>query len=160
MQTLPLSVLADSRLGIDAHFYLKQLTDNPPSREPLLAATGGIPLALAQRIETDLRTLEKLHVKPVFVFPGLLPAKRGKQQQQNHIEWEEACKVRRNAWSKYEEGQEEAASRLFEGRSGLQPWDLWRTVLRIFRHRNVEFLVAPYVASAQVRVSTCGNAGR
>lgn len=152
LQTLPLNVLADSRLGIDAHFYLKQLTDNPPSREPLVAATGGLPLALTQRIEADLRTLEKLRIKPVFVFPGLLPAKRWKQQQQHHIEWEEACKARREAWAKYEGGQEEAASKLFEGRSGLQPWDLWRMVLRIFRHRNVEFLVAPYVGWAQVRI--------
>ncbi|KAL4062366.1 XPG I-region protein [Scleroderma citrinum] len=43
-----------------------------------------------------------------------------------------------------------AASKLFEGRSGLQSWDLWRMVLRIFRHRNVEFLVAPYVGWAQL----------
>lgn len=150
LQTHPLNVLADTRLGIDAHYYLKQLTDNPPSREPLLAATGGLPLALTQRIEADLRTLEKLRIKPVFVFPGLLPAKRWKPPQQ-HGEWEEGCKARRDAWAKYENGQEEAASKLFEGRSGLQPWDLWRMVLRIFRHRNVEFLVAPYVGWAQVR---------
>lgn len=149
LQTLSLNVLADSRLGIDAHYYLKQLTENLPSREPLLAATGGLPLALTTRIETDLRTLEKLRIKPVFVFPGLLPAKRWRQQQ-HQVDWDEACKARRDAWSKYEAGQEEAASRLFESRSGLQPWDLWRMVLRIFRHRNVEFLVAPYVAWAQL----------
>ncbi|KAI5985914.1 XPG I-region protein, partial [Pisolithus orientalis] len=147
-QTLSLNALADTRLGIDAHYYLKQLAENPPSREPLLAATGGLPLALTTRIETDLRTLEKLRIKPVFVFPGLLPAKRWRQQ--HHVDWEEACKARRDAWSKYEAGQEEAASKLFEGRSGLQPWDLWRMVLRIFRHRNVEFLVAPYVGWAQL----------
>ena len=150
MQTFSLSVLSDSRLGIDASYYLQQLTDNPPSREPLLAATGGLPLALTQRIEADLRALEKLHIKPVFVFPGLLPAKRWKQYQ-NHAEYNEACRDRREAWAKYEAGQEDAAIKLFEGRSGLNQWDLWRTVLRIFRHRNVEFLVAPYVAWAQVR---------
>lgn len=150
LQTFSLSVLSDSRLGIDASYYLQQLTDNPPSREPLLAATGGVPLALTQRIEADLRALEKLHIKPVFVFPGLLPAKRWKQYQ-NHAEYNEACRDRREAWTKYEAGQEDAAIKLFEGRSGLAQWDLWRMVLRIFRHRNVEFLVAPYVAWAQVR---------
>ncbi|KAG9309923.1 XPG I-region protein [Chiua virens] len=149
LQTFPLSVLSDSRLGIDASYYLQQLTDNPPSREPLLAATGGLPLALTQRIEADLRTLEKLHIKPVFVFPGLLPSKRWKQYQ-HHTECNEACRDRRDAWAKYEAGQEEAAIKLFEGRSGLAQWDLWRMVLRIFRHRNVEFLVAPYVAWAQL----------
>ncbi|KAG2147831.1 PIN domain-like protein [Suillus bovinus] len=148
-QSFALSVLSDSRLGIDASYYLKILTDNPPSREPLLAATGGLPLALTTRIESDLRTLEKLRIKPVFVFPGLLPSKRWKQYQ-HHVEHNDACRDRRDAWAKYEAGQEESATKLFEGRSGLQQWDLWRMVLRIFRHRNVEFLVAPYVAWAQL----------
>ncbi|KAF8884052.1 hypothetical protein CPB84DRAFT_176661 [Gymnopilus junonius] len=39
-------------------YYLQQLTDNPPSREPLLAARAA-PLALTQRIEiTSDQTLE------------------------------------------------------------------------------------------------------
>lgn len=151
LQTHPLSVLSDSRLGIDASYYLTQLTDNPPSREPLLAATGGLPLALTQRIESDLRALEKLRIKPVFVFPGLLPNRRWKQNQQQQYEQNEALRDRREAWAKYEAGQEEAATKLFEGRSGLRQWDLWKMVLRIFRHRNVEFIVAPYVAWPQVR---------
>ncbi|KAF9525936.1 PIN domain-like protein [Crepidotus variabilis] len=149
LQTLPLSVLTDSRLGIDASYYLQILTDNAPSREPLLAATGGLPLALTQRIESDLRALEKLRIKPVFVFPGLPPNKRWKQQ--HPVEHVEACKDRQNAWASYEQGQEDAATKLFAGRSNLAQWDLWRMVLRIFRHRNVEFLVAPYIAWAQVR---------
>ena len=152
LQTQPLSVLSDSRLGIDASYYLSSLIDQPPSREPLLAATGGLPLALTTRIESDLRALEKLHIKPVFVFPGLLPSRRPKQQQQAQFEQNEACKDRREAWAKYESGQEDAATKLFEGRSNIHQWDLWKIVLRIFKHRNVEFLVAPYVAWAQVCV--------
>ncbi|KAJ7777116.1 XPG I-region protein [Mycena metata] len=182
LQTFQLSVLSDSRLGIDASHYLSQLTDNPPSREPLLAATGGLPLALTQRIEADLRTLEKLRIKPVFVFPGLAPNRRwksnvGNNNNNNNMggmnnmgmqgnmnmggmnnmggmgpmpDHTEACRDRRDAWAKYEAGQEDAATRLFEGRSAFQQWDLWRMVLRIFRHRNVEFIVAPYVAWAQL----------
>ncbi|THH27198.1 hypothetical protein EUX98_g6990 [Antrodiella citrinella] len=149
-QTHPLSVLADSRLGIDASYYLNILTENPPSREPLLAATGGLPLALTQRIESDLRALEKLRIKPVFVFPGLIPNRRGKIQQQHQYESSEASRDRRDAWAKYEAGQEDAATKLFEARGGLHQWDLWKMVLRIFRHRNVEFIVAPYVAWAQL----------
>ncbi|TDL23820.1 XPG I-region protein [Rickenella mellea] len=148
LQTQPLSVLSDSRLGIDASHYLHVLLDTPPTREPLLAATGGPPLALVQRIESDLRALEKLRIKPVFVFPGLIPNKKMKYQQQT--EWQEACRDRQMAWQKYESGHEEQATRLFEGRSCIVQWDIWRMVLRIFRHRNVEFLVAPYVAWAQL----------
>ncbi|KAI0630772.1 PIN domain-like protein [Trametes polyzona] len=150
LQTQPLSVLSDSRLGIDASYYLTTLIENPPSREPLLAATGGLPLALSTRIESDLRALEKFRIKPVFVFNGLLPSRRTKQQQQQQLEQTEACKDRREAWSKYEAGQEDAATKLFETRSNLHTWDLWKIVLRIFKHRNVEFIVAPYVAWAQL----------
>lgn len=149
LQTHPLSVLSDSRLGIDASYYLQLLIDNPPSREPLLAATGGLPLALTQRIETDLRILEKFRIKPVFVFPGLIPNRKLKPH--HHLEYSEACRDRQAAWEKYESGLEEASTKLFAGRSGFAQWDLWRMILRIFRHRNVEFIIAPYVAWPQVR---------
>ena len=143
-------MLTDSRLGIDASYYLNLLTENPPSREPLLAATGGLPLALTQRIESDIRALEKLRIKPVFVFSGLMPNRRGKLHQQQQFESNDATRDRRDAWTKYESGQEDAATKLFEGRSGIHQWDLWKMVLRIFRHRNVEFIIAPYVSWAQV----------
>jgi len=148
IQTLPLSVLADTRLGIDASHYLNQILENPATREPLLAATGGLPLALSSRIESDLRVLEKQRIKPVFVFPGLQPTKRSRPVQQN--DYYESTRDRKEAWSKYEAGQEDQATKLFESRPCINQWDLWRAVLRIFRHRNVEFLVAPYISWAQV----------
>ncbi|KAF9263954.1 XPG I-region protein [Marasmius fiardii PR-910] len=148
LQTLNLSVLSDSRLGIDASYYIQNLLDNPSSREPLLAATGGLPLALTTRVESDLRILEKLRIKPVFVFSGLLPNRKWKPHY--HLEHNEACRDRRDAWEKYEAGQEEAATKLFAGRSCFQQWDLWRMILRIFRHRNVEFIVSPYLAWPQL----------
>ena len=153
LQTLPLSLLSDSRLGIDASYYLHTLLDLPPTREPLLAATGGPPLALVQRVESDLRVLEKLRIKPVFVFNGLTPNKKRPHLHQEHAD---AMRDRQNAWCKYENGQEDAATKLFEGRANIIQWDIWRIVLRVFRHRNVEYLVAPYVAWAQVStISMC-----
>ncbi|QRV89051.1 hypothetical protein RhiJN_17069 [Ceratobasidium sp. AG-Ba] len=151
-QTLPLSTLADSRLGIDASHYLSNLLESPSTREPLLAATGGLPLSLASRIESDLRALEKLHIKPVFVFPGLSPSKRISKTtpQQQAAKQMEAARARAEAWSCYESGRTDQASKLFETRSNVEQWDLWRQVLRIFRHRNVEFIIAPYSALAQL----------
>ncbi|KAF5359075.1 hypothetical protein D9757_013296 [Collybiopsis confluens] len=114
----------------------------------MLPATGGLPLALAQRVESDLRTLERLRIKPVFVFPGLSPNKKWKPYftpEQN-----DACRDRRDAWEKYEDGQEDAATKLFAGRSAFSQWDLWRMILRIFRHRNVEFIIAPFLAWPQL----------
>lgn len=166
MQSLPLSTLSDTRLGIDAAFYLSQVLDPPAqdtsagTKEPLLAATGGVPLSLAARVENDLRVLEKLRIKPVFVFPGLLPKKTSRSQgpptgpnaanAQVGGEYVEEIRERREAWELYERGQIEQAETLFEGRSGVTHWELWRSVLRMFRNRNVEFLVAPYTATAQV----------
>jgi hypothetical protein len=43
-------------------YYLQFLYNSPPSCEPLLATTGGLPLDLATRIESDLITLEKLRI--------------------------------------------------------------------------------------------------
>jgi len=149
VQSLPMSTLSDNRLGIDAAFYLQTILDGQNTREPLLAATGGMPLALTHRIESDLRALEKLRIKPVFVFPGIPQNKRWKGQA--GAEYAEAVRDRRDAWARYENAREEEAQRLFEGRANIQQWDLWRAVLRIFRHRNVEFLIAPYNSWAQVR---------
>lgn len=161
LQTHSLSVLSDTRLGIDASNYIRLLLETPPTREPLLAATGGPPLALVTRLENDLRVLEKYRIKPVFVFPGLPtnnikkkygggPAPQAQMPPALQHEQQEACRDRREAWNKYESNNEEAATRLFEGRSNIVQWDVWRIILRIFRHRNVEFMVAPYISWAQV----------
>lgn len=83
----------------------------------------------------------------MFVFPGLLPNKRQKPNVNEHAD---ACKDRREAWDSYERGKTDQATKLFEGRSGISQWDLWRSVLRIFRHRNVDFVIAPYTSWAQV----------
>ena len=147
-------MLSESRLGIDASHYLRGLLDSPTTREPLLAATGGLPLSLTSKIESDLRALEKLHIKPVFVFPGLFPTNKVKPNALAHAD---ACKDRQEAWNCYERGQTAQATRLFETRSNVSQWDLWRSVLRIFKQRNVDFVVAPYVAWAQVRPTSYKN---
>lgn len=105
---------------------------------------------MTSRIESDLRTLEKLHIKPVFVFSGLNVNKRQKTVNTIHVD---ACRDRKAAWDQYEGGMTSEATKLFQGRNPIIQWDLWRAVLRIFRHRNVEYMVAPYVAWAQVRFS-------
>ncbi|EJU03601.1 XPG I-region protein [Dacryopinax primogenitus] len=164
VHTLPLSALTETRLGIDASLYLARLLQNPKTREPFLPATGGLPLSLTQRIETDLRILEKLRIKPVFVFPGIWPnsAKKGapgKYPNQavhfsplvNAAQFD-MMRARSEAWDLYEKGKVAEATTAFETKpaSHVVQWDLWRAVLRIFRHRNVDFMIAPYTASAQL----------
>lgn len=147
----PLEALRGTRLGIDATHYIKTLLSDPTSREPLVASTGGLPLALGQRIENDLRVLEKYGIKPVFILAGLPLASRpppkgiDPQERETHVKQE--------AWSFYENGEvEKAVMTLASVRGGA--WtdhrDVLRLVLRQLRHRYVEYIVAPYLEYAQL----------
>lgn len=114
-----------------------------------MATTGGQPLALTSLIEADLRSLEKLRIKPVFVCPGLPLAKR--PPGKNGVDTPRENGIKRDAWENYEEGKVDETVKLLEGTVWTEQRDLFRLVLRIFRHRSVEFIVAPYLTSAQVR---------
>ncbi|KAJ9474097.1 Post-transcriptional regulator MKT1 [Pseudozyma hubeiensis] len=145
-QTAPLSALKDTRLGIDLSYYLKQLLSSPSTSEPLVAALGGPPIALISHIENDLRALEKARIKPVFILNGIQPNKRIRP-----FSYEDPrVKQRHRAWEAYENGQVDVTHSLLSASSSLHHPDLYRAILRAFRHRNVEFLVAPYLATAQL----------
>lgn len=145
-QTCPLSALKDTRLGIDVHCYLKQLLSNPSTSEPLVAALGGAPIALIHHIENDLRALERARVKPFFIFNGIPPNKRLRPFSYE----DQKVKQRHRAWEAYESGDVDAAHSLLSSSNSLYYPDLYRAILRAFRHRNVEFMIAPYLASGQL----------
>ncbi|OCF33804.1 COP9 signalosome complex subunit 5 [Kwoniella heveanensis BCC8398] len=152
LQTCPMSALANTRLGIDATHYLNHLLSDSESREPLVAATGGLPLGIIARIETDLRSLERQNIKPVFVFAGLPLASRPPQKGLDP-QAERETQVKNEAWSYYENGEvERAITQLTAVRNGSwTDWrDLLRAIIRLFRHRFVEFVIAPYIEFAQL----------
>ncbi|WVQ79823.1 hypothetical protein IAT38_001923 [Cryptococcus sp. DSM 104549] len=141
-QTCPISALANARLGIDATHYLTNLLSDDDSREPLVASTGGLPLALITRIENDLRALERQGIKPVFVFAGLPLATRPPPRGPD-ANAERETQVKNEAWSYYEEGEvERAVQQLTSLNRGVwTDWkDLLRSIMRLFRHRFVEYL--------------------
>lgn len=151
-QTAPLSALAGTRLGIDVTYYVKQLLQDADQREPLIASTGGLPLSLANRIESDLRQLDKAGIKPVFVFSGLPLTSRPPSKGINN-QAERENMVKNEAWSYYEDGQvDRAVVALTQVRGGqwVDVQDVVRLILRAFKHRFVEYVIAPYLASAQV----------
>jgi hypothetical protein len=124
----------------------------PETREPLVAATGGTALAVVARIEKDLRSLEQLRIKPVFVFAGLPTSPRVPQKGQSILANRETA-IKNEAWGYYEDGEVDRAimtlTQVREG--GWADWrDLVRNILRIFRHRLVEYIIAPYLEFAQV----------
>ncbi|WVQ98301.1 hypothetical protein IAU59_005424 [Kwoniella sp. CBS 9459] len=100
--------LANTRLGIDATHYLNHLLSDSDSREPLVAATGGLPLGIIARIENDLRSLERQNIKPVFVFAGLPLASRPPQKGLDP-QAERETQVKNEAWLYYENGEVERA---------------------------------------------------
>ncbi|KAJ5653987.1 XPG N-terminal [Penicillium lividum] len=75
-QSLPLSALKDSVIGIDASHYIQQHLVNQSTREALLGALGGFPFALKSNIEKELQALKSLGIGCVFVFNGLEFGKR------------------------------------------------------------------------------------
>ena len=95
-----LSLLEDTRLGIDLSHYLRQLLSSPATKEPLAVAVGGQPHALISHIEEDLRVLEQHRIKPVFVLNGLSPAKRSRPFSYE----DRRPELRKRAWEAYEAG--------------------------------------------------------
>ncbi|UZJ52758.1 hypothetical protein CBS101457_002078 [Exobasidium rhododendri] len=146
LHTLPLSTLKDTRLGIDLNLYLQTLFANPITSEPLVTALGGSPFCLNSHIENDLRVLERAKIKPVFVLNGLQPPRRSRPFAYDDPRVQE----RELAWDCYERGDVDGTHLHLSKSNSMQVADLVRAVLRAFRHRNVEFIIAPYLAEGQL----------
>lgn len=159
----PLSALEGTRLGIDAGVYVRRLLTAPETKEAFVAALGGVPLALEEHIVSDMRLLERMHIKPIFVFAGLRPQSRhavpsgqrqgpgqGQGQGQTPLIQEDTRPAKRAAaWEHYEKNRNEQAVQAF-GQTPLGVADVLRVVHRCFLHRKTEFVVAPYLEWAQV----------
>ncbi|CAG8133117.1 unnamed protein product [Penicillium salamii] len=98
-QSLPLSSLRDSVIGIDASHYINQHLVNQSTREALLGALGGFPFALRANIEKELQVFKNLGVGCVFVFNGLeFGKKEQRAQSQSSRSFEQA-------WDLYDQQQ-------------------------------------------------------
>ncbi|TIA79654.1 hypothetical protein E3P98_03159 [Wallemia ichthyophaga] len=139
-----LSSLRDTRLGIEMQTYLNRLFVDPNSKEPLVAAMGGHPLALMAHIESDLRLLEKWHIKPIFIFNGLQPSRKMRSGYTDS-----RSTIRSNGWSAYEQGRIDDSINSFGQRQNIFQPDLLRLIHKLFRQRHVDFITAPYVSWPQ-----------
>ncbi|GAA5972733.1 hypothetical protein JCM11641_002996 [Rhodosporidiobolus odoratus] len=144
----PLSSLAGTRLGIDAHHYLRKLLS---VREPqdqcdtFTPAIGGAPLTLRAEIEANNSILEHLGIKPVFVFNGVNPLERERPSPNDERNWR-----RGQAWEHYEQGRVPQAQEEFGASGSVSPAEVFRLALSQFRKRSTELVVAPYLAWAQL----------
>lgn len=165
--TLPLEQLRNHRLGIEAEDYINNILINPPTREPLLPALGGLPFSLEDTVKNHLSSLSQHGIEPYFVFSGL-----SYTGQENKLQASlKAAKTVANAWELYGNSQPEHAVSEFGTlcthdfpcypRSGscspdehplgtLDVDNVYRYMQFLLKKHGVSFLVAPYSAAAQV----------
>ncbi|KTW29683.1 hypothetical protein T552_00891 [Pneumocystis carinii B80] len=141
----PLSVLKDCRIGIEASYYLKQLVNHLPIKDPLIHATASVPVGLKTRILRDLSILEQNKIEPFFVFDGLrLTSKTKKVPDENY------SKMCEDAWKSYNEGKFQQASNEFGLLANIEISSLYKILINILLEKKMEFLVAPYLSWAQL----------
>lgn len=82
----------------------------------------------------------------MFVFPGLTP----QEKERPFIAEDPKTWRRAQAWEHYEQGRVPQSQAEFGASSPVVPQDVMRMVHRLFKQRSVEFVVAPYLAWAQL----------
>jgi len=147
---LPISVLKDTAIGIEAQYYLQKALALQ-IKEPLVSALGGFPFGLKQMIQNDMRELRENGIRPVFVFSGLqlVPTEKPFSVP------DDSAKLRTCAWELYDKGQAVEAVDMFGQAGVITAVELFRIVMRILRDENIDFQVAPYAAWPQVGFFPC-----
>ena len=70
VQTSPLHLLRDTRLGIDGNYWLRRVLQQT-TKEPAAVAMGGSPNGLQAAIEKELNLFRTHEIHPFFVFHGI-----------------------------------------------------------------------------------------
>lgn len=106
---LPLEQLRNRRLGIEAEDYINNLVLNPPTREPLLPALGGLPFSLEETVKNHISILKEHGIEPYFVFSGL-----NYNIQEDRLQaLVQAIPTITNAWELYGQSQPDEAVNQF-----------------------------------------------
>jgi hypothetical protein len=142
-------------VGIEAAEYLTRIQEFklPAGQnagiqpEPLLPALGGLPFSLARVVNHQLDALARHGIKPVFVFSGLNLLK------DDFTTSEQAARKLDDAWKYYDSNNATAAVEAFKASHAIKATDLFRFLQTILRNRDIQWIVAPYTATAQV----CGE---
>ena len=177
MQTFPLQHLSGAVVGVDASYYLDiRLNKQPPedpkdkaphdkpgkkSLEPCFNALIGVPSCLQDTIEKDVRALKKQDVSLMFIFSGLDYVTKEPSSARSAMN----LRAHEEGWLEYMNGHPRAVLNAFK-KAG-KPHDLleklpsltlqdcaveilYRWFQRLLKKLGVQFLVAPYGATAQV----------
>ncbi|KAI8071295.1 PIN domain-like protein [Gongronella butleri] len=142
IETVAVTQLKGTRLGVDGNYWLRKLL----TKEPSLTAMGGVPLTLRSAVEKELEAFKQHHIQPIFVFPGLSLIRKSKPFS---IE-DTRPSNRATAWDFYDKGKQDAAMSKFATGGGFQLADVLNTVFHILHEHQIEYIRAPYFQWAQL----------
>lgn len=147
--------LRGAAVGIEATEYINRLPKmsypelERPVQEALLPALGGVPFGLKHIIKHHIAVWRKHGITPIFVFNGLDVGKGDPTFNAS----EESARVSTQAWDHYAGSNPSATVQAFADSNLVTAKDLYRFLQTILEEQEVEFLVAPYCAWAQVSIS-------
>ncbi|KAJ2161363.1 hypothetical protein GGF46_001541 [Coemansia sp. RSA 552] len=144
-QEARISALADTRLGIEGHNWLRLLLSNV--RDSEWAAMGGAPAALEAEIVRELRFFRTNRITPVFVFSGLAVARK---DGRSFAKDDRRPAARHAAWEQYWQGQGEQALRGWGTAAPAPLADLVPFVMQVLRAQGADAMRAPYSSWAQL----------
>ncbi|TKA63053.1 hypothetical protein B0A49_09019 [Cryomyces minteri] len=145
-RTGDLAQLSDLTIGIEAAHFIKLMSMDGNTREPLLPALGGQPLAFELIVENQLDTLEAHNIKALFIFSGM---KVGKNDGLFRAS-DEASRTIGQAWHLYNNHEAKAAVDMFDTLRPESVDGLYRYLQEILHKRKIDFQVAPYSAGPQL----------
>ncbi|KAJ9639024.1 hypothetical protein H2204_003932 [Knufia peltigerae] len=142
VELCPLNMLKDAVIGVDASYYLDLRVNNEV--EPLKHALGGLPFTLKKAIEDDISLLRQHGVTLVFIFDGLDYVNKSAPDSLSG----ESRRAQEEAWHEYLSGNSKGTVSHFC--KAKYPIDVMTRMLqKILVENKIEFMVAPYSATAQ-----------
>ncbi|KAL2075288.1 hypothetical protein VTL71DRAFT_231 [Oculimacula yallundae] len=145
--TMPFSEMKDAVIGVEATSYLRNMIDDQPAHEPLLAALGGDPIALKYHIENELNKWSSNHMRPLFVFDGQSVVGKDEMSLRNA---RAALSKTQKAWEMYSNNHPEEAVKTFGASGAVRAQDLYPILQEVLAERDLEFMIAPFSACAQL----------
>ncbi|KEF53101.1 uncharacterized protein A1O9_11009 [Exophiala aquamarina CBS 119918] len=139
-----LQSLKDAVIGVDASYYL-DLRLNGNNEEPLKHALGGIPFCFKKTVEDDIALLRQHGITLIFVFNGLDYVNKSRPDSLST----DSRRVQDEAWHHYLSGDSKRTVTDF-GKAKYPVDIMTRPLQKILIENKVQFLVAPYSATAQL----------
>ncbi|KAK9469679.1 temperature dependent protein affecting M2 dsRNA replication-domain-containing protein [Lipomyces arxii] len=145
-RSLPLTVLKDTVLGIDAEYFFLQQLSPSGKKEPLFHALGGIPFAVKAILDNFLNAMQAAGVKPIFVFRGVQIYKNDQMFTRSDLQHQK----RLEAWDSYDRSKGDIAVSIFNEIDPIPVAEIARYAMKVLQEKNVAFSVAPYCSWAQL----------